>query len=89
MNKNRTVAMTLALLGAGMVAGSALNAPDSAWGEVRSAPAPPAFQSGGQQSVPILKEIAATLATMDARLARLEGLAKQMHGQGSLRPAVK
>ena len=45
---------------------------EPAHGEVTAAPEPPAFQTGGQLSVPVLKEIAATLHQMDARLARLE-----------------
>jgi hypothetical protein len=38
----------------------------------------PAFQSGGQQSVPILREISSTLRQIDSRLARLELVAQKL-----------
>jgi len=84
----KPIATSFCLLGAGMIIGSALNAPPAAWGEVRTGTPPAvAFQSGGQQSVPILREIAATLVQMDGRLARLETLAQRMQGQGKLQVA--
>ena len=67
-----------ALLVAGMAAGTALQTSNTALGEVRTGPPPAAFQSGGQMSVPILKEIAATLHQMDGRLERLEMVAKKL-----------
>lgn len=38
----------------------------------RTAPAPQAFRSGAQRSEEVLREIAATLRSIDARLARVE-----------------
>jgi hypothetical protein len=78
MNGWRQVLVSLGVLGAGMFLGSVLNLPETARGEVRATPQPPAFQSGGQLSVPILREIADTLRQMDGRLARLEIVAKQL-----------
>jgi hypothetical protein len=63
---------------AGILMGTALQSPNRALGEVRSGPPPTAFQSGGQMSVPILKEISATLHLMDGRLERLELVAKKL-----------
>jgi hypothetical protein len=85
MRKWRHVVVSFCLLGTGMMLGSALNTSSTAWGEVRRTPPPQAFQSGSQQSVPILREIAATLQQMDGRLARLEAMAKEIHGTGSIR----
>lgn len=68
----------LLLLAAGAIAGAAMTATREASAEIRATPQPQSFQSGGQQSVPILKEIAATLHQMDSRLARLETLAQKM-----------
>jgi hypothetical protein len=65
------------LLAFGITIGGALQPPNTAIGEVRSGPPPTAFQSGGQMSVPILKEISATLLQMDGRLERLELAAKK------------
>ena len=74
----RQIVASFCLLAAGMMLGGVLNSPRAALGEVRRTPAPSAFQSGGERSVPILRDIAATLQQMDGRLARLETLAKQM-----------
>lgn len=71
------VAVGAALVGAGIFAGAALPPPGSARAEVQSAAQPQHFQSGGQLSIPVLKEIAATLKQMDARLARIETAAQQ------------
>jgi hypothetical protein len=66
------------LLLTGIVIGTGFQNSNPAHGEVRTGPPPTAFQSGGQLSVPILKEIAATLHQMDARLARLEVTAQKL-----------
>ncbi|MCI0334349.1 MAG: hypothetical protein L0228_14120 [Planctomycetes bacterium] len=71
------------LLAAGMAAGAVLQFSNTAWGEVRTGPPPTAFQSGSQLSVPILKEIAATLHQMDGRLARLETVAQKLQATKS------
>ena len=68
----------MALVAAGIVAGAAVSTSNEAHGEVRGTPPPQAFQSGGQLAVPVLKEIAATLHQMDARLARLETVAQKL-----------
>jgi hypothetical protein len=66
---------------AGALAGASMTATREANAEIRATPQPQAFQSGGQLSVPILKEIAATLHQMDSRLARLETLAQKMQAK--------
>jgi hypothetical protein len=77
---NRLVASGALLMG-GMLAGTAFQSSNQALGEVRTGPPPTAFQSGGQMSVPLLKEIASTLHQMDARLAKLEIAAQKMQTQ--------
>jgi len=74
----RPWAASAALLVAGMAAGTAIQSSNTALGEVRTGPPPAAFQSGSQMSVPILREIATTLHQMDARLERLEIVAKKL-----------
>lgn len=69
----------LLLVGIGI--GSGLQTANTAHGEVRTGPPPTSFKSGSQLSIPILKEIAATLHTMDARLAKLEAAAQKMQTQ--------
>jgi hypothetical protein len=76
--KFREAAIACVLLVAGSIAGAAMTATREASAEIRVTPQPQAFQSGGQQSVPILREIAVTLHQMDSRLARLEALAQKM-----------
>lgn len=71
-------AMGIVLMTAGMIAGTAVSISNVAQGEIRGTPPPQAFQSGGQLSVPLLKEIAATLHQIDARLARLEAVAQKL-----------
>jgi hypothetical protein len=82
--KFRKAVMALLLLAAGAIAGAAMTATREANAEIRATPQPQAFQSGGQQSVPVLKEIAATLHQMDSRLARLETLAQKMQTKRAL-----
>jgi hypothetical protein len=79
--------LRMALLGlliafASAFAGASMMATREASAEIRATPQPQAFQTGGQLSVPILKEIAATLHQMDSRLARLETLAQKMQKSG-------
>lgn len=71
------MAAGVALVGAGMLTGAALTSTGPARAEVQPAGEPQHFQSGDQLSLPILKEIAATLKQMDARLARIETAAQQ------------
>src|SRR5262245_52242762 len=71
--------LAMLLVGAGAIAGANLTSTNQAQAEVRgSNQEQPSFQSGGQMSVPILREISATLKVMDARLARLETSAKKI-----------
>jgi len=70
--------LAAALLTGGMLLGASLSSPNVAHGEIRPTPQPQAFQSGGQLSVPVLKEIALTLHQIDARLARLETIAAKL-----------
>jgi hypothetical protein len=74
---NRLVA-GLVLLIAGMAAGAAMESPNQARGAFGDPPPPVPFKSGDQLSVPILKDIAATLQKIDARVARLETAAQKL-----------
>jgi hypothetical protein len=72
----------LALAAGCMLVGAAIPMTNQALGEVRGgAPEPPAFQNG---SVPVLREISATLHQMDGRLARLEVLAQKMNAKTTI-----
>lgn len=74
----RPAVAAAALLLTGMLIGSAISPPSTAWGEVEPPQPPKTFQSGSQISVPILRDIAATLHQMDARMARLEAIAREL-----------
>jgi hypothetical protein len=76
------IATCLTLAGCGVLVGAALSTSGMALGEGQPANQPQHFQSGAQLSVPILKEIAATLKQMDARLARIETAAQQFRPTG-------
>jgi hypothetical protein len=72
----------LALATGCMLIGATIPMTNQALGEVRGgAPEPPAFQNG---SVPILREISATLRQMDGRIARLETLAQKMTAKAAI-----
>lgn len=71
-------AIGLVLVGAGCLVGGTIPAMRTAQAEVRPGAPQQAFQTGGQLSVPVLKEIAATLHQIDARLARLETAAQKL-----------
>jgi hypothetical protein len=72
----------LALAAGCMLVGAAIPMTNQALGEVRGgAPEPPAFQNG---SVPVLREISATLHQMDGRLARLEAAAQKMTARAAI-----
>ena len=72
----------LALAAGCMLIGATIPTTNQAIGEVsRGAPEPPAFQNG---SVPILREISATLRQMDGRLARLETIAQKMQAKAAI-----
>jgi hypothetical protein len=71
-------AMAATLATAGVIVGANMSTTNQAHGEISATPEPPAFQSGGQQSVPILREISSTLRQIDSRLARLEIVAQKL-----------
>jgi hypothetical protein len=72
----------LALAAGCMLVGAVIPTTNQALGEIRAgAPEPPAFQNG---SVPILREISATLRQMDGRLARLEMIGQKMQAKAAI-----
>lgn len=76
------VLIGLALAAGCMLVGASIPTTNQALGEVRGGvPETPAFQAG---SVPILREISATLRQMDGRLARLETLAQKMSAKATI-----
>jgi len=79
--------MAFVLIAAGVIAGASMSTSKEAHAEVTGRVEPPAFQSGGQQSVPILREISGTLRQIDARLMRLETVAQKMQS-AALRSAI-
>jgi hypothetical protein len=81
----RQGAIGIALVVAGVLVGGAVPSAKVAHGEIRETAPPPAFQSGGQLSVPVLKEIAATLRQIDSRLARLESVAQKLQTERATR----
>ena len=74
----RQGAIGIALVVAGVLVGGAVPSAKVAHGEIRATAPPQSFQTGGQLSVPVLKEIAATLRQIDSRLARLESVAQKL-----------
>ncbi len=66
------------LLAGGMGVGTLISSSNLAQAQLRSSPQPQAFQSGGQLSVPLLREIAATLQQIDSRLSRMEAIAQRL-----------
>jgi hypothetical protein len=73
---------------AAMAVGASLTSTPPAYGEVNGSVERPAFQTGGQLSVPVLKDISATLRQIDARLARLETVAQRMQAAAASRGAT-
>jgi hypothetical protein len=72
----------LALAAGCMLVGSVIPITNQALGEIRGgAPEQPAFQNG---SVPVLREISATLRQMDGRLARLETIGQKMQAKAAI-----
>jgi hypothetical protein len=78
-----TAAAALMIVGAIIGANVATN--NIAHAEVRPAPEQPSFRSGDQISVPILREIAATLRQIDSRVARLETAAQKLQRPTTIR----
>ena len=80
----RTICAGMAMLVAGLILGSTVTRPMTAWGEIRdSMPIQPHFESGDQVSVPVLREIAAILRQMDGRLARMEVVAQEFQAKSA------
>src|ERR1043165_91179 len=72
----------LALAAGCMLVRATIPTTNQALGEVRGgAPESPAFQNG---SVPVLREISATLRQMDGRLARLEVVAQKIQAKAAI-----
>jgi len=86
LSKWQRAGIAAALVAGGVLVGANLSTTNRALAEVTTEP--PAFQSGGQQSVPILREISATLHQMDARLARLEIVAQKLKTDATRRPVA-
>jgi hypothetical protein len=76
MRQIQQLLVVAGLIGLGVWLGSVWPL-DEARAEMQPESSQQHFQSGAQQSVPILREIAATLKQVDARLARIEASAKQ------------
>lgn len=83
------VFMAIALAGAGVIAGASISNMNVAHGEQTPGVPPRSFETGGQQSVPILREIAATLHQMDARLSRLEIVAQKLRSTPTRRAVTE
>jgi hypothetical protein len=62
----------------GYVIGGTVGWPSPAGAEVREVTPPDAFKSGGARSEIVLKEIAAMMQKMDARLANIEKAAGEL-----------
>lgn len=71
----------LALAAGCMLIGAMIPMTNQAHGEIRGTPQQPAFEGS---SVPVLRQISATLAQMDGRLARLETIAQKMHAKATI-----
>ncbi len=70
--------LLLAALMAGCLwVGAELRVESSARADSRTKPPPEHFQSGSERSIPILKEISATLKRIDAKLANIERAARE------------
>jgi hypothetical protein len=67
-----------ALVLGGYALGGTVGLPSPATAEVREVTPPEAFKSGGARSEIVLKEIAAMLQKMDARLANIEKAAGEL-----------
>ncbi len=78
MTSLRNTLCAAALVAAGMFIGANVTMPTIAWGQIVTTPQPQHMQSGGQMSVPILRDISATLKEIDGRLSRMEVVAKKL-----------
>ena len=76
--KLQRVALAVALVVTGVIVGSAIPTVNQARGEVRLTPEPDSFKTGGQLSVPLLKDISVTLHQIDERMARIEAVFQKL-----------
>jgi hypothetical protein len=76
----RQLLIGLALAAGCMLVGATIPMTNQALGEVSGRPEQPTFTTS---SVPLLREISATLRQMDGRLARLETLAQKMQAKAA------
>lgn len=60
------------VLTVGFVFGSAARQPNVVQADDRRTPSRPAFQSGSERSITVLREIASTLKRMEGRIERIE-----------------
>src|SRR5262245_36768847 len=74
----RSVVTGAILVCTGLLAGMLIPPPGAVQGEVMQPPPPNQFKSGDQLSVPILRDISATLHQIDGRLSRLEAVFKEL-----------
>ena len=77
-SKLQRLVLAVALVITGVVVGSVAPNAKQARGEVRLTPEPDSFKTGGQLSVPILKDISTTLHQIDARLSRMEAVFQKL-----------
>ncbi|MBC8356459.1 MAG: hypothetical protein H8E66_31145 [Planctomycetes bacterium] len=85
VNARRLAGIAL-FLGAGYVVGFASRDTTVQADTRRSEPKQQHFQSGAQRSEGLLREMSATLGKMDARLERMEKLAKQFVSNSAQSP---
>jgi hypothetical protein len=83
--KLQQIAIGVVLAIACMVLAANIFTANQAHGEVRGTPEPQSFQAG---SVPVLREISATLHQIDARLSRLETVAQKLRATAATRPST-
>jgi hypothetical protein len=74
MNKNL---LLVSLVAAGVAIGACL-APRQSTAEARRAPPQEAFQSGGERSIAVLKEIVVGLDRVERRLERIESAVREL-----------
>jgi hypothetical protein len=77
-SKLHRLVLAVALAVTGAIVGTAIPMVNQARGEVRLTPEPDSFKTGGQLSVPILKDISVTLHQIDDRMARLEAVFQKL-----------
>jgi hypothetical protein len=76
--KLQRVVLALVLVVTGVMVGSTLPTTKQARGELQLTPEPDSFKTGGQLSVPILKDISTTLHQIDERMARIEAVFQKL-----------